>query len=402
MIPGEVISGSLFSHLIHDIALLNSLGIRLILVHGARPQIDLNLASLYVETAYHQDLRITDEAALHCVKDAVGHIRVEFEALLSQGLINTPMSGASIRVSSANHVIAKPLGVVDGVDFKHTGQVRRIDTEGINSRLDSGDIVLLSPIGYSPSGEIFNLSAEEVACEVASQLKAEKLLLLVDQESLGESALTVSQGRELLAQETLSADYKKHLHTAITACESGVARCHFMDSSQDGALLIELFSRDGCGTLITSTSFDHLRAATAEDAPGILELISPLISSGALLERSRESLELEISDYHILERDGMIIGCAALHQFEKDNAAELACLAVHPEYLRQGHGNTLLDHVKLVARSAGVKNLFALTTLSEHWFVEQGFTESNLDALPFEKQKFYNLQRNSKVFMKTI
>ncbi len=410
LIPGDVINDSLFSHIIHDIALLNSLGIRLVLVHGARPQIDQKLDSLNVKTSYHKGLRITDDKTLSSVKDAVGHIRVKFEALLSQGLINTPMSGASIRVSSGNYVVAKPLGVVDGIDFQHTGQVRRIDSNGIRSRLNDGDVVLLSSIGYSPSGEIFSLGAEEVACAVASELQAEKLLLLVDQNGFSNNQqdhlireLTVAQGHEILKQNYLSEEASKHLLTAINACESGVARSHLINGKQDGALLLELFSRDGCGTLITSESYDNLRPALAEDASGILELISPLISSGALLERSRESLEVEISDYHVLERDGMVIGCAALHQFTNDTtSAELACLAMHPEYSRQGHGSALLNRIIQIAKNLGINRLFALTTLSEHWFIEQGFVESDVNSLPVEKQQFYNLRRNSKIFNKLL
>ncbi|VAW77451.1 N-acetylglutamate synthase [hydrothermal vent metagenome] len=410
LIPGKLIKDSLFSHIIHDIALLTSLGIRLVLVHGARTQIDNNLDKANVKTSYHQGLRITDDQVLSSVKDAVGHIRVEFEALLSQGLINTPMSGASIRVSSGNYVVAKPLGIVDGIDFRHTGQVRRVDLKGIHSRLDGGDVVLLSPIGYSPSGDIFNLDAEALACNVACELQAEKLLLLVDQQHLSNNPhqqllreLTVAQGQEILGQNYLNDNAAKHLRTAIRACESGVLRSHLINAEQDGALLLELFSRDGCGTLVTSKSYDHLRPALAEDASGILELISPLIASGALLERSRESLEIEISDYYVLERDGMIIGCAALHQFGiKKEAAELACLAVHPQYCRQGHGNSLLNHIKNIAKNIGIKKIFALTTLSEHWFIEQGFIETDIETLPIEKKQFYNLQRKSKIFCKHI
>ena len=410
LIPGEVIIDSLFSHLIHDIALLNSLGIRLVLVHGARPQIDQNLSLANVNTRYHNNLRITDDVAMSSVKNAVGHIRVEFEALLSQGLVNTPMAGASIRVSSGNYVVAQPMGVVDGVDFQHTGKVRRIDLDSIRSRLDAGDIVLLSPIGYSPSGDTFNLGAEDLAGTVARELQADKLVLLTAQNCLTDPdsnhllrELTVAEGHKMLAQETLRSPADKHLQIAINACETGVQRCHLLDWKQDGALLIELFSRDGCGTLISSYRFDHLRPAVADDAGGIAELIAPLVASGALLERSRDLLEQEISDYHVLERDGMIIACAALHQFSSiTDDAELACLAVHPEYTRQGHASALLKHILAIAKTAGIKRLFALTTLSEHWFMEKGFKETNIDSLPTEKQKFYNFQRNSKVFVRAV
>ncbi len=407
-VPGEAVVLPICANLIHDIALLNSLGAKLVLVHGARPQIDSRLQLRQVETHYHQNLRVTSHEALDSVKEAVGHIRVEIEALLSQGLINTPMAGARLRVSSGNFITAQPMGVVDGVDYQYTGKLRRIDTQAIRCSLESGDIVLISPIGYSPSGEVFNLSSETLACEIAVALRADKLLLLVN-ESVGShtgqrlAQLTPTQAEQLLQSNTpLTADTKTHLACAIHACRQGVARVHLINHAQDGGLLIELFSRDGCGTLINADPYETLRPAVVDDVAGVIELIVPHEQSGALVRRSRERLETEIGQFSVIDRDGMIIACAALYPYVESATGELACLSLHPHYHKQGLGLRLLQHVETKARELNLKSLFALTTLSEHWFKEQGFVSVRVEDLPVERQKCYNYSRSSKVFLKQL
>lgn len=407
MIPGEAILDKRFETLVHDIALLNSLGIRLILVHGARPQINQRLASRGIDSQYQNNLRITDKKELASVKDAVGHIRVEIEALLSQGLSNTPMSGARIRTSSGNFVIAKPIGIHAGIDFKQTGHVRRIDKEAINSRLDAGDIVLLSPIGYSPTGEVFNINAEEVACAAAIATKAHKLILMmehnqfVDSDNIAVNQIALDDAIEMLKAHNKPA-LKKLLGSAVTACEGGVQRAHLIDYHVDGSLLIELFSRDGCGVLINANSYDTLRVATIDDVMGIIELIKPLEDSGILVKRSRECLETELKHFSVIERDGLIIGCAALYPYHQEGYGELACLSIHPDYHRQGKGELLVKHIEGKAHHAGLDKLFVLTTQSQHWFLEIGFAASQITDLPIKKQNLYNYQRNSKVFIKSI
>jgi len=406
---GEAVLADDFDHHVHDFALLNSLGIRLVLVHGIRPQIDLRLNKLNAEPRFNNNLRITDDLALQCVKEAAGLVRVEIEALLSLGLANSPMAGAKIKVASGNFVTAKPLGVIDGVDYCHTGEVRRIDSAAIHQQLDQDNVVLISPIGYSPSGEIFNLSAEQIATAVAIALKAEKLILLTEQNCCNpdsgepiQQMTTAEVGVFLEQHHQLSETISRPLKAAIQACQSGIARTHLINRTQDGALLLELFTRDGIGTLISSMPFEELRPATLNDIGGILELIKPLEQQGILAKRSREKIETEIADYIVIERDGLIIGCIALHSNQQRQFGALACLAVHPEYQRSARANRLLDYAYRKARHLNLKKLFVLSTQTMHWFIERGFLSSDIDSLPEPLKVLYNPQRNSKVLCKDL
>ncbi|MDO9105177.1 MAG: amino-acid N-acetyltransferase [Methylovulum sp.] len=406
---GEAVLAADFDHHVHDFALLNSLGIRLVLVHGIRPQIDQRLAKLNAAPRFNNNLRITDDLALQCVKEAAGLVRVEIEALLSLGLANSPMAGAKIKVASGNFVTAKPLGVIDGVDYGHTGEVRRIDSAAIHQQLDQDNVVLISPIGYSPSGEIFNLSAEQIATAVAIALKAEKLVLLTEQNCCNPDSgehiqqMTTAEANAFLEEyPALAETASQPLKAAIQACQSGIARAHLINRSQDGALLLELFSRDGIGTLVSSMPFEELRPAALDDIGGILELIKPLEQQGILAKRSREKIEMEIADYIVIERDGLIIGCLALHPNQQRQFGALACLAVHPEYQRSARANRLLDYAYRKARQLNLKKLFVLSTQTMHWFIERGFLSSDINSLPEPLKALYNPQRNSKVLCKDL
>ena len=403
---GEVVADPRFPNLLHDLALLHSLGVRLVLVHGIRAQIDERLLRRGLDARYHQGLRITDREALECVKEAAGTVRVEIEALLSMGLANSPMAGARIRITSANFVTARPVGVRDGVDFQHSGEVRRIDAEGIRGELDRGNLVLLSAVGYSPTGEIFNLRSEEVATATAIALKADKLLLLTEETCVSPvdgrllRQITTAEAGQLLEEgPALAAEVIPHIEAAIRACRNGVARAHLLDRHIDGGLLLELFTRDGVGTLVSLAPFETMRPATVQDVPGILDLILPLERQGVLVARSRERLESDIDDFVVIERDGCILGCAALHVFP-EGMGELACLALHPGYRGEQRGERLLEHVEARARGLGLHRLFVLTTRSSHWFQERGFTPAAVADLPGTRRVAYNFKRNSKVLMK--
>lgn len=392
-------------NLIHDFALLKSLGIRLVLVHGIRPQIDLRLKQQDIIPAFHRNLRITDDKALQSVKEAAGLVRVEIEALLSMGLANSPMAGAKIKVASGNFVIAKPLGIIEGIDYKHTGKVRRIEHASIQQQLEQENVVLISPIGYSPSGEIFNLAAEQVATEVAIALQAEKLILLTEHSCTSKQKLiqqmTVSEAQQLL-QQTSYEEHVNSLSAAIESCQQGVKRVHLINRNIDGALLLELFTRDGKGTLISSNPYEEIRPACLNDIAGILELIKPLEQKGLLVKRSREKLEIEIDDYIVIERDGLIIACTALHTMDDKKTAEIACLAVHPDYQNSNRGNSLLEHLVTKAKTQKLSRLFVLSTQTMHWFIERGFESTKINTLPEQRQAFYNEERNSKVLCKKL
>ncbi len=406
---GEVVADGKFVELTHDFNLLAALGIRLVLVHGARPQIEQHLARKNLEDSYHQGIRLTDAQAMQCVKEAVGRVRVEIEALLSMGLANSPMANADIRVAGGNFITAQPIGVINGVDLQHTGCVRKVDVTALNNRLEFGEVVLLSPLGYSPTGEVFNLTLEEVATATAIALDADKLMFLMDTDGVQDKQgkllreLTVSQALfELSSNIKMPDDASLFLPCAIRACEAGVARTHLISRHTDGAVLQELFSNEGIGTMVVESSLNTLRAADIEDVGGILQLLTPLEEQGILVRRSRELLEREIERFVVLEHDHRIVGCAALYHFPDEAAAELACLAVDAQYRDRGYGEAILNHMTALAKTQKLKKLFVLTTRTAHWFLERGFKESDVSALPAQKKSLYNYQRKSKVFARKI
>jgi len=415
---GEVVADGKFIELVHDLNLLASLGVRLVLVHGARPQIESRLNEHDLQTTYIRGMRVTDAAALQCVKESIGRVRVEIEALLSMGLPNSPMANAAIRVASGNFVTARPIGVIEGIDLMHTGEVRKVDTSAIRSRLEQGELALLSPLGYSPTGEIFNLTLENVAAEAAIALKAEKLIFLMDTEGIEKSTvdseqalllreLTVAEGKGLLKKfdsktVKLAEDAQLYLPFALHACERGVSRIHLISRHVDGAILQELFTHTGIGTMISEGPLQSLREARIEDVGAILQLIEPLEADGTLVRRSRELLEMEIDRFVVIEHDRMIVGCGALYPFPADKAGELACLTVHPDYRSAGCGDALLKAIEVKARSQGSKKLFVLTTRTAHWFIERGFLSADVSQLPKVKLGLYNYQRRSKVFVKLL
>jgi amino-acid N-acetyltransferase len=406
---GEAVEADHFSSLTHDLALLHGLGIRLVLVHGARTQIEARLREAGREWRYVNGLRVTEADDLRYVKQAVGRVRIRVEARLSMGLANSPMHGARLRVVSGNMVTARPLGVRDGVDYGFTGEVRRIDDRAIRQWLEQDAIVLLSPLGYSPTGEIFNLGAEDLATATALALRADKLLILSEgpplRDPTGRPIRELHPGdaaRRLTESPDLPEETVRHLRQALRACQGGVRRVHLLDRRTDGALLLELFTRDGDGALITGDLYEGLRPATIDDVGGILELLQPLEADGTLVRRSRERLEMEIERFSLLERDGAIIGCVALYPFPEERLGELACVAVHPDYRNSGRAEALLRFIERQARDQRLQRLFVLTTRTAHWFRERGFEPAEVGDLPMAKQTLYNWQRRSKVFIKTL
>ncbi|MGD8956057.1 MAG: amino-acid N-acetyltransferase [Chromatiaceae bacterium] len=405
---GEAVRDDGFANLVHDIALLNGLGIRLVLVVGARPQIEQRLSARNAAMQVVNGLRVTDDAALACVKEANGAVRVEIEALLSMGLANSPMAGLRIRVGSGNFVTARPLGVIDGVDYRHTGEVRRVDAAALHALLDSGSIALLPALGYSPTGEVFNLSAADVAGAVAAALGADKLIFLTENKTADGRGRVISSmvPREvdalLARRQRISEEHARVLHNAATACRAGVHRVHILNRHQDGILLSELFTRDGAGTLVTAEPYELVREAGIDDVGGILELIEPMEASGVLVKRSRELLEQEISQFTVVERDGAVIACAALYPYPDDGLAELACVAVHPDYRGAARGEALLRHIEDRARHLDLGALFVLSTRTSHWFRERGFQTASVERLPQHKRDLYNWRRGAKVFIKSL
>ncbi len=337
---GEMVADGKFVELTHDFNLLAALGIRLVLVHGARPQIEQHLAKQNIGDSYHQGIRLTDPETMQSVKEAVGRVRVEIEARLSMGLANSPMANADIRVAGGNFITAQPIGVINGVDLQHTGCVRKVDVAALNDRMEFGEVVLLSPLGYSPTGEVFNLTLEDVATATAIALDADKLVFLMDTDGVQDDKnellreLTVTQALSVLTAERAQPDdVNLFLPCAIRACEAGVARTHLISRHTDGAVLQELFSNEGIGTMVVESTLNTLRDASIEDVGGILQLLVPLEEQGILVRRSRELLEREIERFVVLEHDHRIVGCAALYPFPDEASAELVSGRRVPERL---------------------------------------------------------------------
>ena len=398
-----------FESFIHDVNVLASLEIRLVLVHGARPQIEAEMKAKGLRSRYAQGLRITDEQALMAVKHASGVLRVEIEALLSQGLPNSPMARAQIRVASGNYITARPIGVRNGIDFQFAGTVRKVDAAALAAQLDVTDIVLVPHLGYSSTGEVFNLAWEDVAESVAVALKADKLLMYTDKlptDRKGEvvSELTADEAAALATKKgnDLSPAATRALEHLARAVEGGVARGHLVTRRSEGSLLLELFTHAGVGTMITADAVEKLRTARVEDVRGMLALIEPLEADGTLVKRSRELLESEIGNFLVVEHDARIVGCAALYPFPDDKSAEFACLAVASEYRDAGYGERLLKACEERAKALRVRKIFALTTQAAHWFLEQGFRTAAVEALPEKRKEMYNWRRGSKVFLKRI
>jgi amino-acid N-acetyltransferase len=406
-VSGEVLRDHALRTWVDDVALLSALGVRVVLVFGSRPQIEAQLQLKGLISEFHDDVRVTDLAALECAKEAAGEIRLDLEAAFSQALPDTPMAHAELQAVSGNFVTARPLGIIDGIDFQHTGVVRKINTSGISRLLDAGCVVLLPPLGFSPTGESFSVSMEDAATSTAIALDADKLIFITETagvlDAQGEllSELNASDARVLLQQPHLDVATYFYLEAACRACEAGVARTHILAGALDGMLLLEMFTRRGVGTMVVEQSLSVLRAATLDDVGAIVRLIEPLEADGTLVYRGRERLESEIEHFYVLEHDQMIDGCVALYLYS-ESMAEMACLTVDPKHQGKGDGERILHFIEQQAKAKGVKQLFVLTTRTTHWFQKRGFRVASVNDLPENRRHLYNQNRKSAVLIKVL
>ncbi|MBC7992401.1 MAG: amino-acid N-acetyltransferase [Rhizobacter sp.] len=414
-IAGELVAAGKLATFAQDLAILHAMGIKLVLVHGFRPQVEEQLKVKGHISRFSHGMRITDTVALDCAQEAAGQMRYEIEAAFSQGLPNTPMAHAQIRVVSGNFITARPVGILDGVDFQHTGLVRRIDAAGIRKAVDFGALVMLSPFGFSPTGEAFNLSMEDVAASAADALQADKLIYVTevkgiplnpaDPNSEIDTELALADAKKLLAnlpnpvQPTDTAFYLQH---AVKACEAGVERVHIVPFSVDGSVLMESFTHDGVGTMIVDEKLESLREATADDIGGILQLIDPFERNGTLVKRDRTEIERDIDHYTVIEHDGVIFGCAALYPYPEARTAEMSALTVSPDVQGQGDGERILKRVEQRAKASGLDSIFVLTTQTMHWFIKRGFAQVDPDWLPEARKRKYNWDRRSQVLVKKL
>ena len=407
-VSGEAVVAGRLARICEDLALLRALGMRIVVVHGSRPQIEEQLRLRQVDSRFHNDIRITDVAALECAKEANGEIRLDIEAAFSQGLANTPMANADIKVMSGNFITARPLGVIDGVDYQHTGIVRKVSAEVIELALNARAVVLLSPLGFSPTGEAFNLDMEDVASSVASALHAEKLIYLVDAPGLQDAngslirEMAEDDAQKLLDSRTLPEPMAFYLQHSLKAIKNGVPRAHLVPFTLDGGALLEIFTHDGVGTMISDDDLEELREASIDDVGGILKLIEPLEADGTLVKRGRTRIEREIDNFSVIEHDMRLFGCAALYPFVQEKMGELACLTVSPEAQGLGDGEKLMKRIEQRARALGIERLFVLTTRTAHWFLKRGFIVGTVEMLPRDRQRMYNWSRMSQILIKKI
>jgi amino-acid N-acetyltransferase len=414
-LAGEAIAAGKLNAFAQDLAILHAMGIKLVLVHGFRPQVTEQLAAKGHVSRFHGGVRITDPVALDAAQEAAGQLRFEIEAAFSQGLPNTPMANATVRVVSGNFLTARPVGIVDGIDYMHSGLVRRVDQLAIQRAIDIGALVLLSPFGFSPTGEAFNLTMEDVATATAIALQADKLVFMTevpgirenghDPESGIDTELALADARRLLAAlpaPSAPTDPAFYLRYCVRACEHGVERSHILPFATDGALLLEVFTHDGIGTMVVDEKLESLREAVADDVGGILQLIEPFERDGTLVRRGRTEIERDIGNYTVIEHDGIIFGCAALYPYPEGRTGEMAALTVSPHSQGQGDGERLLKRVEQRARGLGLDSIFVLTTRTMHWFVKRGFQQVDADWLPEARKRKYNWDRRSQVLVKTL
>ena len=417
-ICGEAIAAGKLPHLAQDLAMIQSMGVKVVLVHGFRPQVNEQLKAKGHAAKYSHGMRITDEVALDCAQEAAGQLRYEIEAAFSQGLPNTPMAGSTIRVISGNFITARPVGIVDGVDFQHSGLVRKVDVAGISRTLDFNAMVLISPFGFSPTGEAFNLTMEEVATSVSIALQADKLIFVTEvpgirthpdqagsEENPVDTELPLAAAEQLLARAPAGqqpSDTAFYLQHCVTACKAGVERSHIIPFAVDGALLLEIYVHDGIGTMVVDEKLEELREATADDVGGILQLIEPFEKDGTLVKRSRTEIERDAGHYTIVEHDGVIFACAALYPYPEAKTGEMAALTVSPQSQGQGDGEKILKRIEQRARAAGLQSIFVLTTRTMHWFIKRGFVQMDPEWLPDARKRKYNWDRKSQVLVKKL
>ena len=436
---GHVIQNKpIFDAIMDDISILHLLGVQLVLIAGVRNQMDERLIASGHNPIYHQGMRITSDEGLRVLKEISGFVRYEIESSLARGFRGRP-GQSGINVVSGNFFYsAKPLGVRNGVDYKFTGEVRRVEVENLKQRLQGGDLVMLTSLGYSPSGEVFNVPSESLAADVAAKLQASKVIYLTEGESLIDNRsgkniqsfrltqamafleqsgiqknsynfLDSEANNEMKNEETAiiqgtssngntSSGFLQQLARCVHALLGGVKRAHLI-SPVSGGLLKELFTRDGAGILVSRDVYEGIRQAQAKDVRAVQEIITPLEEEGILVPRSRDQLEKDMQDCFLVTREDTVLACGMLKRYSETHA-EVCCLAVHPRYRKEGRGETLLAYLERRALLMGITDLFVLSTRTMQWFEERGFVLSDPELLPSTRN--YNKSRGSKVYTKKL
>jgi amino-acid N-acetyltransferase len=401
-IDGAIVTGENFGNILMDIAVLRSLNIRLVLVHGASAQIQL-LANEQGLTASNLDgSGVTDEATLKMSLTAANRLTHE----ILEGL-----AASDLRAASTNSVIAHPLGILHGVDHLWTGKVERVDTEMCQRLLDNGIIPVLPPLGFDGDGKTYRVNSDSIAVAVAEALKATKLMFITTRDGIMVGSRVIRQMpvadlESVLAlqkDEVEPAMLSKAIHAAA-ACKAGVPRVHVINGSVEEGLLAEVFTNEGVGTLVYANEFQQIRRAMKKDIRSILNLTKPSVATEELVKRTRSGIEKQLGDYYIFEIDKNPVACVALHPFPEQRKAELACLYVSPAHENQGIGRKLIQFVENKAREAGLEELLTLSTQAFSYFQSKGgFAEGSPDDLPpSRREKYDHSGRNSKVLVKRL
>lgn len=413
---GEVFEDEQFESIAYDINLLRSIGIKIIIIHGIRPQIDDLLISNKIKTSLNKNIRITDANSINHVIDINGRIRTKIESILSSSIINSPLFESDIKLSSGNFITARPLGILNGIDMKFTGQVRKVNSESIQAKLNNGEIVIISPLGYSPIGDIFNLSYEQLASAVASSMKAHKLIFYINSNGIinlrGEllTELTTEKATNLIHQIERDSNPNKALNisyqdfniikSSLDAIKNKVEKIHLINRHTNGSIIEELFTDKGSGTILTEYPLEKIREAKPNDVNKIFQLIEPLSQNGILVKRASNEIKKDLSSFYVMEHSMDLVGCVALFKYEEK--VEIACFAIDSNFHNQGFGSKLIKFCEKKAKTHDVNEIFILTTQSEHWFIEKGFKVDDKELMPKKRKIIYQLERNSKFLTKKI
>jgi amino-acid N-acetyltransferase len=429
-IPGDLMDErpDTFRDLMNDISLTWLLGMRIVIVAGCKYQVEKRLQ----QRNSHKGMVVTDPESLRIVKEEAGYVRFEVERQLARALKgsrgggNNVAEGGEGNVVSGNFYSAQPFGVLDGVDYKFSGFVRKMETDKIQQVLKNKDIVLLTTLGFSPTGEVFNVNSEYLASFAGGALNASKLIYFLENDvamrhkvhGTNIPHLRVNDGQKLLQLSGVRTETKGFVYLddcpynqaerdflvkmgwGMHALQNGVKRVHLI-SPENGALLQELYTRDGAGTMVSGDLYDGILGATVRDVTAIHDLITPLVEKGTLVERTKATLERDIDQYHVYTRDGLIVACGQLKMFE-NGYAEIGCLVVNPSYRAKGRGDAMLGYLERLCVQNGASIVFVLSTQTMEWFIERGFDQVSVDMLPPSRQATYNHVRASKIYMKRI
>lgn len=381
MLGADALASENAINIVHDLALLHVLGVRLVVVHGAEVEADGPVTP----------------GLLADIQASVAKARAQLESLFTTGIPLSPLRDRHIPLAGGNLVTARPIGILDGVDQLAAGAVRRVHVDIVRDLLGVDSVVLISPVGYGHTGAAFALGVEELAARVASELGADKLIVYDGAERIADrSDLTTDELMQLRDTWERNSGAARRVAALAEACRRGVPRAHLIGFHEDGVLLKELFTAEGAGTQVSDGDYRVIRRAGPADAAAIAELMRPLEASGALAPRGADLVERRIESFFVAELDGALTGCCALFPLDAD-AAELACLVGGDAV-----GPRLLEAVEQASRTDNVRRLFALTTQAVDWFGEHGFVKTSVDALPVDRKALYNYRRNSHVLVKDL